>query len=127
MSVEINTGRTFVSILNKEAWYDPRLLSVVTGVRTNDVTVNSSHPVMIAPADTTRLMIGFISPNPADTMLIAPWPDVNAFSLFNLAGNNLFYWAKIFDYGTLINNAWYGFSSSGGPFRIVTIYRVDGR
>lgn len=112
-------------VVRPELWADPRAL--LAGTETERIVLPSSTgslPALVVPADPARFMLLWVA-GAATGYYVAPWPEVDQYRGFPLAGGNpTILRFTLFDYGPIITNSWYITPVNGPPPWVFTTKRI---
>lgn len=106
------------------AWFDPRLIGVVTRPLFRTVSVAMNTITLVAKPDPSRMFLlvataagGFGSGS------LAPWSDPDAFAPFTFSASTSLARISLFEWPGLVQVGWYIFSAAAQSYRVVEVLR----
>lgn len=99
---------------------------MLTDVTISDVPIVNGQTKMVAPANASRLAIGFSYPSlQVLTQYVSPWSDPETFGFYSpVPGEPGWFNAK--DFPGIIGNAWYINAQVDNVLRVIEVLRTNG-
>lgn len=114
------------AIPSDRAWFDPMLIQTNVAFSYASFDLDGSNVLRLAQSDPTRVALGFVTPSVGTNQAsVGPWSDVSAAGGFLLTSSTPL-WFSLFVHASLVNQAWYGFSSAPQSLRVIYLTRLGG-
>lgn len=126
MSDNVPQPPRVIPVPSDRLWFDPRLITAATQLKTTDYTGAAGQVILVAPSNPGRMAVGFAAPQMGGSQLVSPWPDVNVWLGITVAPGNEFKWYDLFRYTALVTGPWYAYSTTGIQIRVLEVFRAMG-
>lgn len=104
-------------------WLNPAAMLAAGQLRYTDYVVGNNEWTQVAVVDPKRIMIGFwMQVNNSGMIRVTP-TDHNDVGFANMDTVDKYQQFTLFDFGPLVNEPWFAFSSSGTPLQL-RVYEV---